>query len=341
MKQKDVFNNILERAAGSTARIVLPEGHDPRVLEAAEIASTQNLCKIILLGDKITLASRLSKKALKNITIIDPKTQAKKREMYANSLYELRKDKGLTEDAAMEMLKDNLTYAMMMLKSEDAEGVVAGAVRESADVLKSAFKIIKTRPNVSKVSSAMIMEMPQGSPLGANGMMVFADCAVNIDPTDEELADIALLSAETAKSICAIKPVVALLSFSTKADEDVNSEFVQKVKRAYKILRRKDPSLICDGELQADAAIIPEVADRKCRGSVVEGRANVLIFPNIDSGNICYKLVQRIAGVRAIGPILQGLNKPVNDLSRGCTAQEIVLNIAITVLQSKSTIKGA
>lgn len=339
-KNYDVFDSILDSAMGSTARIVLPEGHDQRVIEAAEKAASMGLCKIILLGDKITLATRFSKKALKNITIIDPKSQGKRREMYANSLYQLRKDKGMTVDVAMEKLKDNLTYAMMMLKSEDAEGVVAGAVRESADVLRAAFQIIKPRANISKVSSAMIMEMPQTSSLGNNGMMVFADCAVNENPTDEELADIASLSAETAKGICNIKPIVALLNYTTHADENVDIERVQKVKRAVKILRRKNPSLICDGELQVDAALNPEVAERKCRDSVVEGKANVLIFPDIASGNIGYKLVQRIAGVRAIGPILQGLNKPVNDLSRGCTADEIVLNIAITILQSRTMVKG-
>ena len=340
-EKTDVFKSILDRASGSNARIILPEGHDPRVLEATEKVAEMGLCKIILLGDKITLASRLSKRALKSTTIIDPKSQSKRREMYAHSLYELRKEKGMTEDAAMEQLKDNLTYAMMMLKSDDAEGVVAGAVRESADVLKTAFRIIKHRADITKVSSSMILEMPSGSNLGGNGLMVFSDPAVNENPTDAELADIAFLSAETAKTICNIKPVVAFLSFTTKAPEDANNDLVQKVKRGYKMLRRKNPSIIVDGEMQADAALSPEVCSRKCRDSVVEGKANVLVFPDIASGNISYKLVQRVAGVRAIGPILQGLNRPVNDLSRGCTADEIVLNIAITVLQSKNTVKGS
>lgn len=341
MKRKhDVFQQILERAKGSTARIVLPEGHDPRVVEAVEWAAVNNLCKLIVLGDKIWLANRFSKKALKNIDIIDPKSVAKRREMYAHSLYELRKNKGMTEEKAMEALKDNVTYAMMMLKSDDADGIVAGAVRETADVLRPAFQIIGTKPEVSKVSSSMIIEMREGSNLGENGMMVFADCAVNPNPTDEELADTALLSSITAKTICGINPKVALLSYTTKADEDINSEVVQKVKRAYKIARRKNPSLCIDGEMQGDAALSKEVCDAKCRDSIIDGKANVLIFPDVTSGNIAYKLVQRISEVRAIGPILQGLNKPVNDLSRGTTAQEIILNIAITVLQSKDTIKG-
>ncbi len=338
--KKDVFAPILERAASSTARIVLPEGTDERVIKAAEIASLQNLCRVILLGDKITLATRLSKKALKNITIIDPIMEGKKREMYANTLYELRKHKGMTVEKALEALKNNITFAMMMLKSDDADGIVAGAITETADVLRSAFQIIKTKPECSKVSSAMLMEMPANSVHGQNGLMVFADCAVNENPTDEELADIAILSANTAKTICNIDPVVALLNYTTKADEDTDNEVVQKIKRAYKIVRRKSPMLAIDGEMQVDAALSPEVCVRKCGKSIVAGKANVLIFPDIVSGNIGYKLVQRIAGVRAIGPILQGLNKPVNDLSRGTTAEEIVLNIAITVLQSKETVKG-
>ncbi len=341
MKRKhDVFQQILDRASGSNARIVLPEGHDPRIVEAVEWASVNNLCKLIVLGDKIWLANRFSKKALKNIEIIDPKSVAKRREMYAHSLYELRKHKGMTEEKAMEVLKDNVTYAMMMLKSDDADGVVAGAVRNSADILRPAFQIIGTKPGVSKVSSSMIIETREDTPLGENGMLVFADCAVNLNPTDDELADTAILSANTAKTICGINPKVALLSFTTKADEDTSIEVVQKIKRAYKIARRKNPSLCIDGELQGDAALDKIVCDSKCRDSILDGKANVLIFPDVVSGNIAYKLVQRISGVRAIGPILQGLNKPVNDLSRGTTAQEIILNIAITVLQSKDTIKG-
>lgn len=342
MKRKyDAFNFILERASGSNARIVLPEGHDSRIVEAAEYVAANNICKIIILGDKNTLASRFSKKALKNITVVDPKSVAKKREMYAYNLFQLRKDKGMTEEKALEALKDNITYAIMMLKCDDAEGVVAGAVRETADVLRPAFQIIKKLPTVSKVSSSMIIEMPENSSLGDNNLMIFADCAVNLCPTDEELADIALLSAKTAKSICAIDPRVALLSYTTKASDSINDNLVLKVKRAYHIARRRDPSLIIDGDIQADAALSQTVCDSKCSGSMLDGKANVMIFPNIESGNISYKLVQRIAGVRAIGPILQGLNKPVNDLSRGTTVEEIILNIAITVLQSKDAIKGA
>ncbi|MBQ8468874.1 MAG: phosphate acetyltransferase [Clostridia bacterium] len=340
-RKYDPFASIIERAKGSTAKIVLPEGHDPRILEAANWAAENNLCKIILLGDKNLLASKIRRKAQKNITIIDPKSSGKTREMYAYSLFQLRKDKGMTEEKAMEALKDNLTFAMMMLKSEDADGIVAGAVRETADVLRGAFSIIKARPKISKVSSVMLIEVPEGNKIGENGILVFGDCAVNINPTDEELADTAILSAETAKTICNMRPNVALLGFTTKSHEDVDDEQTQKIKRAYKIVRRKDPMLRIDGELQGDAALSPLVAASKCRDSDVEGKANVLIFPDIMSGNIGYKLAQRVANTRAIGPILQGLNKPVNDLSRGTTAEEIIYNIAITVLQSKNTIKGS
>ena len=340
-KEFGIFSDILERAIGSNKTIVLPEGEDHRVIEAAEKAACMDLCNIVVLGDKITLASMFSRKALRNITIIDPESEGKKREMYAHTLYELRKHKGMTEELALETLKDNLIFALMMLKSEDADGVVAGAIHTTADVLRPAFQIIKTRPGISKVSSAMLMEMPKHSKLGENGFMVFADPAVIEDPTDEELADIALLSCNTAKTLCNIRPKVALLSYTTKANENVESEDIQKVKRALKIVRRKNPSLNIDGEMQVDAALDPEVCKIKCANCLLDGNANVLIFPNLMSANIGYKLVQRIAGVKAVGPIIQGLNKPVNDLSRGTTSDEIVLNIAITVLQTKDTIKGS
>ena len=341
MKTKiDVFAPIIARACGSNSRIVLPEGNDERIIKAAEMASLKNLCKIIVLGNKMSLSAKFSKKALKNITIVDPISETKRREMYANTLYELRKHKGMTLEKAMDELKDNITFAMLMLKSDDADGVVAGAITETADVLRPAFQIIKTRPDCSKVSSAMLMEMPAGSLVGENGLMVFADCAVIEKPTDVELADIAIYSAKTASTICSIKPKVALLSYTTKSNEDINNEELQRIKRAYKIVRRKDPNLLIDGELQADAALSEQVCKLKCGKCLLSGNANVLIFPDIFSANIGYKIVQRIAGVRAIGPILQGLNKPVNDLSRGTTAEEIVLNIAITVLQAKDTVKG-
>jgi len=338
--KKSPFDAIIDCAKASGKKIVLPEAFDERVIEAAKKAASLDLCKVVLLGDEVMLKEKFTKNELKNIEIINPLTDGKKREMYANSYYELRKNKGMTPEKALEEMKENMKFACMMLYSDDADGIVAGAVYHSADVMRPALQIIKNKPGVSKVSSSFIMEMPNGSNLGENGFMIFSDCAVVIDPTDEELADIAILSADLAKNICGMKPRVALLSYSSKGAEDNPDETIQKVKRAYKLIRRKDSSLIVDGELQADAAIVPSVAEAKAKGSVVEGKANVLVFPNINAGNIGYKLVQRIAGVKAVGPILQGLKKPVNDLSRGTNADEIVLNIAITVLQAKNILKG-
>ena len=338
--KKSPFDQIIEKARFSGKRIVLPEGTDDRVLEAARKASKLELCKVIILGDEILLSDKFTRKELKNIEIINPITNSKKREIYAKTYYELRKHKGMTQEQAMEDMKDFMRFACMMLYSDDADGIVAGAVLKSANVIRPALQIIKSRKDISKVSSSFIMEMPEGSGLGENGFMIFSDCAVLENPTDIELSEIAVLSAELGKDICGMKPKVALLSYSSKGAEDHEDESVQKVKRAYKLVRRKDSSLIVDGELQADAAIVPDVAQAKCPGSVVDGKANVLVFPDLNSANISYKLVQRIAGVKAVGPIMQGLKKPVNDLSRGTSMDEIVLNIAITVLQANKTIKG-
>jgi len=339
-KKKDVFENIIKKAQGCGKKIILPEGSDSRVIEAAEKAALLDICKVVIIGDKTTLQEKFSKKALKNIEIIDIEQEGKKREMYAKTLFELRKEKGMTEEKALSTVRDPMYYATMMLQADDVDGIVSGAVYESADVLRAAFQIIKTSKEISKVSSAFIMEMPENSPYGENGMMVFADCAVNVEPTDQELAEIGVLSARLAKNICQMTPRVAFLSYSSKGDPNVDSEPIQKVKRAFKIARRMDSSIIMDGELQADSAIVPSVAARKCKGSTIEGKANVLVFPDLNCGNIAYKLVQRIAGVKAVGPILQGLRKPVNDLSRGASSDEIVLAMAITALQANISVKG-
>jgi len=334
--KRNVFAGILKNAEGCGKKIVLPEGDDSRVVEAAEKAALLNICKVVIIGNKEVLESKFSKKALANIEIIELAQEGKKREMYAKTLYELRKEKGMTEEKASNLMNDAMYYATMMLYSGDADGIVSGAVYESADVMRPAFQIVKTSKEISKVSSCFIMEMPEGSTFGENGMMVFGDCAVNPDPTDLELAEIGVLSARLAKNICNMTPRVAFLSYSTKGASDIESEHVQKVKRAYKIARRMDSSIIMDGEMQADASLVPSVAEKKCPGSEVGGRANVIVFPDLDAGNIGYKLVQRFANVKAVGPILQGLNKPINDLSRGCTADEIMLVMAITALQSKA-----
>ena len=333
------FDVIIEKARFSGKRIILPEGFDERVIEAAKKASLMDLCHVIILGDERVLPEKFTKKELKNIEILNPATNAKKREMYAHSYYELRKHKGMTEEQAMEDMKDNMKFACMMLRSDDADGIVSGAVYHSADVLKAAFQIIKTAPGTNKVSSCFIMESPNEN-FGENGFLVFADCAVIVNPTDEDIKDIAIESAKTAESTLGMKPRVALLSYSTKGAEDHPDENVQKMKRAYSLIRRADPWLAVDGEIQADAALVESVCNQKAPGSPLEGKANVLVFPDINAGNIGYKLVQRLAGVKAVGPIMQGLKKPVNDLSRGTNADEIVLNMAITILQSNNTIKG-
>lgn len=331
----NVFDKLIEKAKHTGKRIVLTETEDERVLNAAEKSASMDLCKVVLLGKETELAEKFSAEALKNIVFIDTTEENDKQKEYANLLYELRKAKGMTEEKASELVKkDKLVYAMLMLKNEDADGVVSGAITHTADVLRPAFQIVKMKPGVSKVSSVFIMESPNEK-YGENGFMIFADCGVNPNPTDEDLAEIAMLSSETAKTICGMDPKVAMLTYSTKSGDEMQDENVCKVKRALEILKTKAPEMKVDGELQADAALVESVAKLKAPGSTVAGHANTLIFPDLNAGNISYKLVQRLAGVQAVGPILQGLNKPVNDLSRGTTADEIVLCMAITTLQAQ------
>lgn len=331
----NVFDKLIEKAKHTNKKIVLTESEDPRVIEAAGKAASMDLCKVMLLGKEEELKSHFSEVALKNITFIDTSVANEKSTEYASVLYELRKAKGMTEERANELVKDKLTYAMLMIKTGDADGVVSGAITHTADVLRPAFQIVKVKPGISKVSSVFIMESPDGLKYGENGFLIFADCGVNPNPTDEDLAEIAILSSETAKKLCGMNPRVALLSYSTKSGDEMTDENVCKVKRAVEILKQKAPELEVDGELQSDAALVESVAKIKAPNSKVAGHANVLIFPDLNAGNIAYKLVQRLAGVQAVGPILQGLNAPVNDLSRGTSADEIVLCMAITTLQAK------
>ena len=330
----NVFDGLIEKARHTGKRIILTETEDARVIEAAGKAAELDLCKVVLLGNKDELSSNFSSAALENIEFIDPSVENEKQKEYINTLYELRKAKGMTEEMAEKQVKtDKLVYADLMLKAGDADGLVSGAITHTADVLRPAFQIVKMKPGVSKVSSVFIMESPNEN-FGENGFMVFADCGVNPNPTDEDLAEIAILSSETAKTICGMDPKVAMLTYSTKSGDEMKDENVCKVKRALQIVKEKAPDLQIDGELQADAALVPSVAKLKAPNSTVAGKANVLIFPDLNAGNIGYKLVQRLAGVKAVGPILQGLNKPVNDLSRGTSADEIVLCMAITILQA-------
>ena len=329
----NVFDGLIEKAKHTGKRIILTETEDNRVLEAAEKAAAMDLCKVVLLGSESEFASKFSAEALANITFVDTAEDNAKKDEYVALLCELRKAKGMTEEQARVQVKDKLVYAMLMLRSGDADGVVSGAITHTADVLRPAFQVVKVKKGVSKVSSVFIMESPNEN-FGENGFMVFADCGVNPNPTDEDLAEIAILSSETAQKICGMDPKVAMLTYSTKSGDEMTDENVCKVKRALAMVKERAPELKIDGELQADAAIVESVAKLKAPGSTVAGHANVLIFPDLNAGNIAYKLVQRLAGVKAVGPILQGLNMPVNDLSRGTTADEIVLCMAITILQS-------
>lgn len=336
MKSNNLFDNFIEKAKGSSVKIVLPEGEDKRVQEAAQLATSKKLGKIILLGNVDNIKSKLSKTMTNKIEIIDPEKSQELRKLYANKLYELRKHKGMTPAEAEAQVKKPIIFATMMLYCGDADGIVAGVSLKTSDVIRPAFQIIKAKQGVTKVSSIMLMQIPKNIPIGENGVLIFADCGVIPEPTDQELADIAITSAITAKKLCGINPKVAMLSYSTNSTEDTGVESVEKIKRAVQIAKSKYPNLLIEGEIQADAAIVPEVADLKNPNSVLKGKANVLVFPDLNSANIAYKLVQRIAKVQAVGPLLQGLNKPVNDMSRGATAQEMVQAIAITILQSKN-----
>lgn len=330
----NLLDRIKNEASKLQKRIVLPEGLEDRTLKAANEVLGDNLAKIILLGpaDEITSkAQHLHLPHIEKAQIIDPKNSPD-REKYADLMVELRGKKGLTKEKALELLNDPLYFGVMMIKCNDADGEVAGADNATGDVLRPAFQFIKTKPGISVVSGAFLMFLNNPA-FGENGLMVFADCAVNPAPNEEELAEIAASSADTARKIAKIEPRIAMLSFSTKGS--ASHEAVSKVARATEIAKAKNPGLQIDGEMQADAAIIPAIGQKKSPGSAIAGHANVLVFPTLDAGNIGYKLVQRMAGAEAVGPVLQGLAAPINDLSRGCSISDIVNLIAITANQAQ------
>lgn len=331
-----VFDKLIKKAKSfGDKTIVLPEASDERVIWAANKAVENNICKVILIGDPQDISPKLSKKYKDSITIIDPKTSELTADL-AKAFYELRKHKGITQKQAAETIKNNIYFATMLVKVGKADGMVAGCNTHTADVLRPAFQIIKTKPGITKASSCFIMESPDPKNLGENGFLVMGDCAVLEKPTPEDLADIAISSAETAKVVCGINPRVAMLSYSSKVIPCVDvSEDIKKVKQACDILSSKNPDFVFDGELQADSALVPSVAKRKVPNSKLSGNANVLIFPDLNSGNIAYKLAQIFGKVHAVGPLLQGLNMPINDLSRSASAEEIYLTIALTILQTK------
>lgn len=331
----DLLKQIKEQARLSQKRIVLPEGTEERTIHAANEIISENIAKITLIGNKSEIlrkAGELNCDAIEGANIIDPGGFDKKEE-YVDLLVDIRKKKGLTKDQAAELLKDPLYIGPVMIKNNDADGEVAGAVNSTGNVLRPAFQIVKTMPGISIVSGAFIM-LTNKPEYGQNGILVFADCAVNPCPNKEQLAEIAISTAETAKNIARIEPRVAMLSFSTKGS--AKDEMVDKVIQATQLARKKAPELLIDGELQADAALVEKVGNQKAPDSQIAGKATVLIFPSLESGNIAYKLVQRLAGAEAIGPILQGMAAPINDLSRGCSVSDIVNMVAITANQVKS-----
>lgn len=329
----NLIQRIVENAKADKQRIVLPEGTEERTLKAADMLVANGVAKLILIGNKAKIEQLAGEYNLKNIaqtTIIDPQNHEKK-QAYADLLFQLRQAKGMTPEQAATLVEDPLYLACLMIKANDADGEVAGALNSTGNVLRPALQIIKTAPGINCVSGAFLMFTPNEA-FGEKGLLVFADCATTPNPNANELAQIAVATAQTTRALAGVEPRVAMLSFSTKGS--ASHESVDKVTEATRIAKEMAPDLLIDGELQADAAIVPAVAAQKAPGSNVAGRANTLVFPNLDSGNIGYKLVQRLAGADAIGPILQGMAAPVNDLSRGCSIDDIYKIVAITCNQA-------
>ena len=330
------IEEIKERARNDIKTILLPEAEELRTLEATRIVLDEKFAKVILIGNK----EKVLKKATENnidisdVEIIDPVNSPKYNE-YVELLYDLRKHKGMTIEKAKELVKDPTHFGMLMLKSKDgiADGLVSGAVHSTSDTLRPALQILKTAPGTKLVSAFFVMVVPNCS-YGDNGTFIFGDSGLNENPTEDELSEIAISSSKSFKKLVGKEPKVAMLSYSTHGS--AHSELTEKVINATKLVKEKEPNLIVDGELQLDAAIIPEVAKMKAPESIVKGEANVLIFPDLDAGNIGYKLVQRLAKAEAYGPLCQGIAKPVNDLSRGCSSKDIAGVIAITAVQAQN-----
>lgn len=342
----DFVKELQKKAADAGKTIVLCEGEDKRVVEAAARIVKEGIAKIILIGTKEEAEKVAPGVDLSNVTLVDPATDANA-EKYAELLFKAREGKvnkktGQPEYADVAaakaaILKDHTMYGALILKAGDADGFVSGACHSTANTLRPGLQVIKTAPGIKTVSSSFIMVAPEGgNPYIPEGIALFADCAINIEPSAEELADIAVATADTAKKIGGIEPRIAMLSFSTKGsgNDDKFTKSVPKVIEATKLAKEKAPDIALDGEFQFDAAVAPEVGQLKAPGSKVAGHANVFVFPNINAGNIGYKICQRMGGWMAIGPICQGFAKPLNDLSRGCNVDDIVATVAVTALQA-------
>lgn len=326
-------DDIKNRAKKDIKKIVLPEAEDIRTLKAVDIISKDEFCKIVLVGNKEAVQKLASENGfdISKAEIINPTTSEKYNE-YVESFYELRKHKGMTEEQAKELIKDPVYYGMMMVKMNEADGLVSGACHSTADTLRPALQILKTAPGTKLVSSFCVLDVPNCE-FGENGVLVFADCGLNQKPNEEELSEIAISTAKSYKQIIGKEPKVAMLSYSTYGS--AKAEEVDKVRNATNLVKEKEPTIMVDGEMQFDAAIVPSIAKSKAPGSNVAGKANTFVFPDLQAGNIGYKLVERLAKAEAYGPICQGMAKPVNDLSRGCKAEDIVGVIAITCVQAQ------